>query len=327
MTGELDPKEQWKQIHDAAPGYEVNWDGQFRALERVMGGRTYPAQPISKTVNNRGYEMVKYRDRNGERVTRTVHSTMLNTFLKDGIPEGHECRHWDDNSRNNTWRPGATEEESRRRGGNLFTGTKRQQHQDKVRNGGALPPPGPAYDCVNSERCGNKVHKEGRRCMPCVDDMGREAAQRLDRGENLVKVARSYGYEGTSWTLRQARLHGYTGSESQALSQGLERDPERRAWAQRVIDAARLRRRPEAASHAESPESRGKAATAPLRGVSPAGYPGQSRTSTTPNVAERDHSEPSREVPKVTDSNHYPYPADLVAKRDDRTRRGTGRSR
>jgi len=325
VSDDLDPRQQWTPIHDAAPGYEVNWDGEFRALERIVGNRVYPAQPLATTVNNRGYEMIKYRNAAGERVTRTVHSVMLNTFVKGGIPKGKQSRHLDDDPRHNTWRPGS-EEESRRAGGNLFIGDGRDQHRDKVRNGGTPPPPGPQHPCAGVPGhgpCDGKVMNEGRRCVPCTEQVGRDAARMLERGENLLAVARHFGYKGTRWTYQLAQKHGgYRGTEAEALTQ-------KRGWLRRVTGTARERvRRGDGASRQAPAEAAGKGRPAALRAVSPQRYPGQSRTSTTPNVAERDHREPSRQAPKVTDSNHYPYPADLVAKRDERTRDGgTGRRR
>ena len=314
MSNDKDPKEQWTQIHDAAPGYEVNWDGDFRALERTVGSRVYPAQPLATTVNNRGYEMVKYRNADGERVTRTVHSVMLNTFVKGGIPTGKQSRHLDDNPRHNSWRPGS-EEESRKAGGNLFVGDGRDQHRDKVRNGGTPPPPGPQHDCIgvpDHGRCSGKVANEGRRCLPCVEQVGREAAQMLRSGENLLKVAQHFGYQGTRWTYQLAQKHGgYTGTEAQALTQ-------KRSWLRRVTSRRSPKAGSDAASRQAPAQAEGKARPRALRAVSPQRYPGQSRTNTDWVVAERD-------LPKVTQSKHYPYPADSVAKRDERTGGGTGR--
>jgi hypothetical protein len=302
VSDETDPRQQWRDIPNC-PGYQVNWEGEFRSLDREASGRRYKGKPLSTRVSNRGYGLVNLVNAEGKKVTRSVHSVMLETFVPGGIPEGMESRHLDDNPLHNSWRPGS-EDESRKRGGNLFVGTKRDQHRDKVRNGGAKPPPGPSYDCVNHASCAGKVHKEGRRCMPCVDDVGRNAAARLRAGENLMDVARSYGYEATGWTLRLARKHGYTGSEAEALTQGLRRSPQRLARARSVI-AASVRRRRRPAGDGLSPMARGNTAAVPLRGVSPQQTLGHSGHSRTPDVAERNKT-------NVTERNQVPYPADLI---------------
>jgi hypothetical protein len=304
------------------PGYEVSTHGNYRSLDRTLaGGRRVVGRPLTVRTSNKGYGLVDLRDSTGKKVTRSAHKPLLETFA--GLcPPGMEARHADDDGRNNRWEPGS-EDESRARGGNLFWGTKAEQQRDKMRNGGAKPPPGPTFECVNHADCGGKVHKQGRRCMPCVDEVGRNAARRLNAGENLLDVAQSYGYEATGWTLRLARQHGYTGSEVQALRQGLR--PERVAWSQRVIDAARLRRRKPPADDAPSPVSeraqgRNRAAR-PLRGVSPVQPLGQARTSRTPNVAERN-------PPKVAERDRVvPLPADLALRNRPAKPRKSGRTR
>jgi NUMOD4 motif len=323
------PEEEWKPVardEDGReyPGYEVSNYGNYRSLDRTLpGGRRVAGKPLTVRTSNKGYGLVDLRDSTGKKVTRSAHKPLLEAFAGP-CPPGMEARHADDNGRNNRWEPG-TEDESRARGGNLFWGTKAEQQRDKARNGGLRPPPGPTYECVNHAQCGAMVHKEGRRCVSCVDDMGREAAARLSAGENLLKVAQSYGYEGTRWTLRQAQKHGYAGTEAQALSQGVQMSPEQEreslAWAQRVINVVKTRRRRaptgDAVSH-QAPAHERNRAPRPLRGVSPEQRSGQSRTNTDPSVAERDR-------PKVTERSHIPYPAELVAKRDERARGGTSR--
>jgi hypothetical protein len=314
MSDETDPRQQWGDIPNC-PGYQVNWEGEFRSLDRESSGRRYKGKPLSTRVSNRGYGLVNLVDADGKNVTRSVHSVMLETFVPGGIPEGMESRHLDDDSLHNSWRPGS-EEESRSRGGNLFVGTKRDQHRDKVRNGGATPPPGPQFDCLNHERCGGKVAKDGRRCLPCVEQVGRDAADMLRSGENLLKVVRHFGYSGTRWTYQLAVRHGgYAGTEAQALTQ-------KRSWLRRVTATVRDRsRQRDAASHPEATgerKSTGKPRPGALRAVSPQQNVGHSGHPRTLDVAERD-------VPDVT-KRYVPYPADLVQRdRPARTAGGTTR--
>ena len=318
MSSETDPRQQWGDIPNC-PGYQVNWDGEFRSLDGLTAsGRRRNGKTLSTRVSNRGYGLVDLRTADGTKVTRSVHSVMLETFVPGGIPEGMESRHLDDNPLRNSWRPGS-EDESRKRGGNLFVGTKRDQHRDKVRNGGAKPPPGPTFDCTDHERerCGGKVANEGRRCLPCVERVGREAAARLNAGENLLRVAQSYGYSAPGWTYKLAVTHGgYQGTQAQALMQ-------RRSWSRRVATTVRDRLpRRRAASPSPAADPRKDKRNAPrraLRAVSPQQNLGHSGHPETPDVAKRNNA-------NVTERNHVPYPADLIQRdRPSRARGGPAR--
>ena len=336
MSDDRDPKEQWRPIWDAWPGFFVSWDGNFRAEARKSpSGRNLKAQPIATTVKD-GYVVVKYVDRDGKRVTRQAHVVMLENFAFNGarIPAGLQSRHWDDVGTNNRWRPGATEEESHARGGNLFTGDGRDQHRDKVRNNGGQPLPvsPPQHDCINHAQCGGKTRNPGKRCVPCVEQVGRDAGDMLRSGENLRKVADHFGYQRTDWVFDLARKHGgYTGTKDEAHAQ-------HRGRSQRVAGKVRgwLRRSDPAspAARGSAAAQAGRAGTAPFGRPSPHHKPGQSRTSWDSNVAERDHRTAPQTAPEVTQRDvtgrdqpkvHVPYPADRVT---DRTREGgTGRRR
>jgi NUMOD4 motif len=182
--------ERWKAIPDG-PGYEASTHGNFRSVDRVTpSGRHVKGQPIATTVNNRGYVLVKYRNARGERVTKTAHTVLLETF--DGpCPPGMEARHLDDNPLHNRWEPGA-EAESRARGGNLLWGTKAQNREDRKRNTPtAAPAPRPQRACV---KCGAPFAGNGRRCHPCVVAIGKDAAERLAGGQTLAQAMKALDY-------------------------------------------------------------------------------------------------------------------------------------
>ena len=124
----------WKPVPRFS-GYEVSSEGNFRSVDRVASGRRYKGKLLSTRVSNRGYVLVDLRDADGKKVTRSAHTVILEAHDKP-CPPGMEARHLDDDPRNNRFVAGATEEESRARGGNLFWGTKSDQHRDKVRNNG-----------------------------------------------------------------------------------------------------------------------------------------------------------------------------------------------
>jgi hypothetical protein len=304
--------ERWAPIWDG-PGYEVSWDGNFRSKDRVASGRQLKGKPIATTRTKDNYVLVKYVDAEGKRVTRQAHRVVLENFAFKGapIPEHLQSRHYDDNGQNNRWRPGS-EEESRELGGNLFTGDGRDQHRDKVRNNGGRPLPvsPPAHDCINHAQCGGKTRNPGKRCVPCVEQVGRDAGDMLNRGENLMKVAQRFGYQRTDWVYSLAVKHGgYTGTKEQAHAQ-------RRTWAKRLATTLRNRRRGDAASPGREParQQDGRAGTAPFGRASRQDKLGQSRTPVHQDVAERNRP----------DRPHPPLPAEVTYR--NRPPRG-GRSR
>lgn len=300
--------EQWKPVPDG-PGYEVSWDGNFRSLDRKSpSGRDLKGQPIKTSRHKDGYLLVKYWDVGGKRVTRSAHSVVLRAFAGE-CPPGQQSRHLDDNGSNNRWRPG-TEEESHVRGGNLFYGDGRDQHRDKVRNNGGKPLPvsPPAHDCINHEQCGGKTRNPGKRCLPCVEQVGRDAGDMLRGGENLLKVAQHFGFTDTRWVFSLAVKHGgYRGTKEQALRQ-------RRKLSQRVAAAVRNHLRRGDGGSRPGRQQGGKAATAPFGRVSHQDKLGQSRA-------------PLSQV--TTQCNGYertpapPLPADVT----HRERRPFGRAR
>jgi len=318
-----DSEQTWKPVARDGdgreyPGYEVSDHGSYRSVDRTLpSGRRVKGRPLTVRTSNRGYGLVDLRDADGNKVTRSAHKPVLEAHHKL-CPEGMEARHLDDNPQNNRFVPAATAEESRARGGNLWWGDKRDQHRDKVRNGGAKPPPGPTFDCTDHERerCGGKVANEGRRCLPCVERVGRQAAARLNSGENLLKVAQGYGYSGTRWTWQLAVKHGgYRGTEAQALTQ-------RRTLSRRVAATVRdrlgRRRTASPVPAAESRRDKRNAASRALRAVSPQQNVGHSGHPRTPDVAERNAA-------NVTERKHVPYPADLIQRDRDRPSRPRSR--
>jgi hypothetical protein len=317
VTEQQEP-ERWVPIWDAWPGFQVSWDGNFRATARKSpSGRNQKAQTIATTTTDDGYVLVKYLGRDGKRVTRQAHRVVLENFEFKGapIPEHLQSRHYDDVGTNNKWRPG-NEAESRARGGNLGVGTGADQHRDKVRNNGGQPLPvsPPQHDCINHERCGGKTRNPGKRCVPCVEQVGRDAGTMLREGANLMKVAQHFGYKGTDWVYGLAVKHGgYTGTKEEAHAQG-------RKLSQRV--AARVRRF--RCRDARSPQLPGKAGTAPFGRPSPDRNVGQSRTSATPDVAERRRPEVTERDVTGRDKPHVPYPSERVT---GRAPRRTSRSR
>jgi hypothetical protein len=204
--------------------YEVDVTGfgpDQRPVRRIGG------KPLATTVNNHGgYLMVKPYDDDGNRQTKTVHSLVLLGHAGP-CPPGLESRHLDDDPLNNRWAPGATREDVIAAGGNLMYGSKPQNTADKAANGRPAVAP-KVHECVNHARCGGMVANAGSRCLPCVTEVGRRAAELLNAGMSLEAVTRRLEYRNPEWVLKLARNHGgYTGTAAQARSQ-------RQPWARRV---------------------------------------------------------------------------------------------
>ncbi|MGH3231638.1 MAG: hypothetical protein ACRDOA_24165, partial [Streptosporangiaceae bacterium] len=97
--------------------------------------------------------------------------------------------------------------------------TKPANEADKVAAGTAVTDLEPAYPCRNHARCGGMVKAEGRRCLPCVNAVGAEAAVLLGHGMNLQDVAERYGYANGDWVFRLAAQHGHAGTKAGAARQ------------------------------------------------------------------------------------------------------------
>ena len=314
-----DPQEIWKDV-PGFPGYQASDYGNFRSLDRTTAaGKTYKGKDLSTRVSNRGYVLVDLRDAQGKKVTRSAHTVILEAHDKP-CPPGMEARHLDDDPLRNRFVPADTAEESRTRGGNLFWGTKGDQYRDKVRNnGGERPPvPGPAHDCINHAQCGGKTRNPGKRCLPCVEQVGRDAAAMLRDGRNLHRVAEHFGYKRTDFVFSMAQKHGdYTGTKDDALIQGRKRSQRVTAWARKRL------RRGDAASPATAPgplRQEAKAGTAPFGRVSPYDNLGHMGHGKSQDVTQREppqRPEPSRVVTRSS-RPHVPYPSDTVRYRAPR---------
>lgn len=212
-----DLPETWTPLPPPFTKYEVS-DSGVGPLQRPVR-RVGADGGLSTTPSNHGgYPMVKPYDDNGNRQTRSVHSLVLLGFAGP-CPPGMESRHLDDDPLNNRWRPGSTEDEVRAAGGNLMYGTKPQNAADKYRRG--LPrTPAATHPCINHARCGGLVVNPGRRCLPCAQEVGVQAAAMLAAGVNLKDVTARLGYQTPEWVHKLACNHGgYTGTLAGALAQ------------------------------------------------------------------------------------------------------------
>lgn len=199
--------EQWAAI----PGfsrYEWSDKGRWRRVAYTDGqGRRLAAKTLSTTPGGNGYVNVNVTNDRGEKTRPLLHVMVLLAHHPafrglDRFPEGLETRH------NPATGPlfNAYPE-------GLWPGTKKE-------NAGDRDEQEPLCECRNFAVCGNRVYHEGKRCVPCTEAVGREAAELLARGANLMAVAEHFGYTGPDWVWKLAVQHGgYEGSKAEALAQ------------------------------------------------------------------------------------------------------------
>ena len=189
MTDSDTQTETWKPI-PGYPHYEVSDRGRVRSIPRTARGRTYRSVVMSTRVSNRGYVLVDVRDARGDRQTRSMHKLVLEAFAGP-CPPGMEARHLNDDPTDNRWPE------------NLRWGTKPENMADRMRNHPAAPKPPKV--CV---RCSAGFEGSGRRCHPCVTEIGERAAQLLAAGVPLDKVAENLDYPSVAGVLVLAQKYG-----------------------------------------------------------------------------------------------------------------------
>jgi hypothetical protein len=176
--------------------YEVSDRGYIR---NVITDRLMAMNP-----NNEGYLRLSLVRDDGKRVNVLVHRCVL--LAHAGPPQdGQEACHGEGGQLDNRYPE------------NLRWGTKPENERDKIA-AGTTPKPNPTHPCKDG--CGALVISEGRRCLDCVQRVGREATAMLNRGVNLYDVAEHFGYTAPDWVWRLAVEHGACAlTKRQALTQ------------------------------------------------------------------------------------------------------------
>ena len=204
------------EVWAAVPGYS-RYEWCDKPVEVTRAGDTFTSQirrvgegfmvlKMNK-LSSAGYRQVNVTNDARQRVTVDVAPMILLAHHPafrglDRFPDGLETRH------NPVTGPlfNAYPE-------GLWPGTKEQNAGDKG-------PQDPQFPCRNHVTCGNMVHNEGKRCVPCTEAVGRQAAAMLDAGENLMAVAFRFGYTGPDWVFKLAvKCGGYQGTKAAALAQ------------------------------------------------------------------------------------------------------------
>lgn len=211
----------WTLGEDGKPAQVT---GGIRSVDRTARGRFYAGTLLKARImaNSGGYAGINMTDDQGVRRNGLlVHKVILLTFAGE-CPEGMETRHLVNDPLDCRWAPGATAEEVLANGGNIMNGKPSDQFGDQVRNGSRrrTEPPQPKVCLI----CGTEFLTPGKRCHPCVADLGRQATELYWSGlmpdqaarlldypspDGLVKLAVKYGgYGRPPWTWRLRRWGG-----------------------------------------------------------------------------------------------------------------------
>lgn len=184
-----DSDEKWVPI-PGYPFYEASDQGRIRSIDRTVDGRPYRGTVLSSRISNSGYVLVDVRDADGAKQTRTAHTLVLWAF-RGHRPRGMEARHLNGEPTDNRLE-------------NLEWGTKAENTEDQFRHGRARAEP-KAKVCV---RCGDGFTTPGRRCHPCVAELGEHAARLLAGGVALDEACRTLDYPSETGLLTLACKYG-----------------------------------------------------------------------------------------------------------------------
>ena len=170
---------EWKTI----PGfsaYEASHRGKMRSVDRTgRDGRFRKGAEMKTRIGSSGYPQVNLVRDDGAVRTVAVHVAVLLAHAGP-CPPGMEASHANDDPLDNRWPE------------NLAWETKPQNERRKFENGRPRPvPPRQAKRCV---RCGEEFAGNGRRCHPCVVEIGKLGAGMLRAGVKLKTAAAQLGY-------------------------------------------------------------------------------------------------------------------------------------
>ena len=152
-------------------GYEACDKGRYRSIDRKQGNRQLKGKVLATRRTDDGYVLVNIRcdstDPDHNRVhTVTGHKIVLTR--SQAVPARHGSVPHAPRARRSTGGPEG-----------VRWGTKPENHADMVAAGTAVVPE--SFPCRNHARCGGTAKTQGRRCLDCVAEVGRDAARLLTR--------------------------------------------------------------------------------------------------------------------------------------------------
>lgn len=195
--------ERWLPVPRYEGIYEVSSHGQVVSHQRKTSRTLRPSWYTGYGV------VILYRD--GQREGRTVHSLVMEAFAGP-CPPGREVRHLDGNPANNRWAPGATEEEVRAAGGNLFYGSSGDNKRDQVDHGTHYES---SRDCCDAghefTEANTRIVRwpdgsfKQRYCRACQND--RTKKRRRDLAQSGKPCTSEEGCDGFVWAKDLCEMH------------------------------------------------------------------------------------------------------------------------
>lgn len=218
-----DGPEQWLAARRAAGIPDETWRpmarlgrctfGAYEVSDQGRARRLPSGEDVSTRAHRDGYRLANFRcdqpascPRHG-RHTFTLHQVVLTTFDR-ARPHGMQACHSPAGPAANWWPEGVRWD------------TQSANQRDKPEQ---PVPPDPTYPCISvpgSPACDSLVIRQGRRCVPCTEEVGRQAGDMLRRKMPLQQVAEHFGYTGGDWVYQLAVRHGgYAASKAEARTQ------------------------------------------------------------------------------------------------------------
>jgi hypothetical protein len=188
------PGPEWKKIPGVKDYYEASHRGLIRSLPHTTNGRDYEGtDPLKPRLDGDGYEVVNVTLASGERRHgMSVARLVLQAHAWNRWAPGLQACHGPGGQRDNRWPE------------NLRWDTDEANRADWRRDN--PPQPKPPKVCP---RCGGEHDSPGRRCQPCLDDLGRQSARQIAGGEDdLDALAKDLGYPSGVGLFRLAVRRG-----------------------------------------------------------------------------------------------------------------------
>jgi len=198
MTVSDQQTETWKPIPGAGY-YEASDHGKIRSVDRTIDGRDYKGVVLKPRADADGYLRVNItNDRRERQHNLAVSRLVLMAHDPDGYAPGLEACHG----------PGGRQDN---RLVNLRWDTSDANREEALAVRLVNSPPKPPKEplrCVNYEQCGRPAGRGGRRCHPCVEEVGRAGAVLLANDVDPEKAAEDLDYASSIGLIRLAKKYG-----------------------------------------------------------------------------------------------------------------------
>jgi hypothetical protein len=208
--------------------YEASDLGRIRSVNRTIGGRFYEGRVLKLRPDPDGYLRVNITGDDRQRQYNVAVSRLvLMAHDTENFEAGLEACHG----------PGGRADN---RLMNLRWDTSDANRQEALAVRLANTPPKPPKEplrCVNYDRCGRHAGRGGRRCHPCVEEVGRRGALLLANDMDPEKAAEELDYASSIGLIRLAKKYG--GLRFYIDGTAVSHTPSPTPWLRRVLNRTR----------------------------------------------------------------------------------------